>query len=188
MEPSAPTPPTPARPDAIAVTRRQFFNRSMVAMTGLGLSGFGLSVLAFMWPRASVGTFGSTVDAGTLVSIRETIRDTRQPVYLSRGRLYLVERDDRVDALYQRCPHLGCRVPFCTSSQWFECACHSSMYNRVGEWKAGPAPRGMDRFPVEVVDGRVTVDTSQVITGPPHGTNTTGQEAEGPHCVQEPPH
>jgi cytochrome b6-f complex iron-sulfur subunit len=27
------------------------------------------------------------------------------------------------------------------------------------------------------------VDTKQVIQGPPIGTNTTGQEAEGPHCV-----
>jgi cytochrome b6-f complex iron-sulfur subunit len=40
----------------------------------------------------------------------------------------------------------------------------------------------MDRFPVEVDDGKVVVDTSVVIIGPPIGTNTTGQEAEGPHC------
>ncbi len=49
-------------------------------------------------------------------------------------------------ALYQRCVHLGCRVPFCQTSQWFECPCHGSKYNRVGEKKAGPAPRGLDRF------------------------------------------
>jgi cytochrome b6-f complex iron-sulfur subunit len=35
-----------------------------------------------------------------------------------------------------------------------------------------------------IVDGgTVVVDTSLVIPGPPIGTNTTGQEAEGPHCV-----
>ena len=28
-----------------------------------------------------------------------------------------------------------------------------------------------------------TVDTKQIIVGPPIGTNTTGQEAEGPHCI-----
>ena len=49
-------------------------------------------------------------------------------------------------ALYQKCPHLGCRVPWCQTSQWFECPCHGSKYNRVGEKKGGPAPRGMDRF------------------------------------------
>ena len=29
----------------------------------------------------------------------------------------------------------------------------------------------------------VSVDTKQPIQGPPIGTNTTGQEAEGPHCI-----
>ena len=42
----------------------------------------------------------------------------------------------------------------------------------------------MDRFPVAIAgDGDVTVDTGTVVSGPPIGTNTTGQEAEGPHCV-----
>ena len=87
-------------------------------------------------------------------------------------------------ALYQKCPHLGCRVPSCATSQWFECPCHGSQYNQVGEKKAGPAPRGMDRFPVTVAaNGDVTVDTGTIVAGPPIGTNTTGQEAEGPHCI-----
>ena len=89
-----------------------------------------------------------------------------------------------VVALYQKCVHLGCRVPWCSSSQWFECPCHQSKYNRVGEHKDGPAPRGLDRFAVAVdTDGVVTVDTKTVHLGPPVGTSTTGQEAEGPHCV-----
>ena len=57
---------------------------------------------------------------------------------------------DGIVALYQKCPHLGCRVPQCVSSQWFECPCHGSQYNQVGEKKGGPAPRGMDRFAVTV--------------------------------------
>ena len=32
-------------------------------------------------------------------------------------------------------------------------------------------------------DSVVTVDTGTVFTGPAIGTNTTGQEAEGPHCI-----
>ena len=86
-------------------------------------------------------------------------------------------------ALYQKCPHLGCRVPWCKSSQWFECPCHGSKYNRVGEKKGGPAPRGMDRFAFTVDGGVLVVDTKQVFQGPPIGTNSTGQEQEGPHCT-----
>jgi cytochrome b6-f complex iron-sulfur subunit len=87
-------------------------------------------------------------------------------------------------ALYQRCVHLGCRVPFCPTSQWFECPCHGSKYNRVGEKKAGPAPRGLDRFyATQSSDTSIVVDTGTIFLGPPIGTNTTGQNAEGPLCV-----
>ena len=87
-------------------------------------------------------------------------------------------------ALYQKCVHLGCRVPFCQQSQWFECPCHGSKYNRAGEYADGPAPRSMDRFPVIVEDGMVKVDTSEGVHGPPRGTETIGQEQpEGPFCV-----
>ena len=86
-------------------------------------------------------------------------------------------------SLYQRCVHLGCRVPFCNSSKWFECPCHGSKYNNAGEYKLGPAPRGLDRFQMAVVDGSVIVDTSTIKLGPPRGTNTTDQPLEGPYCV-----
>ena len=71
----------------------------------------------------------------------------------------------------------------CDTSQWFECPCHGSQYNQVGEKKGGPAPRGLDRFAMSVDGGVFTVDTGIIIQGPPIGTNTTGQEAEGPHCI-----
>jgi cytochrome b6-f complex iron-sulfur subunit len=88
-----------------------------------------------------------------------------------------------ITALYQKCPHLGCRVPECASSQWFECPCHGSQYNRNGEKKAGPAPRGMDLFAVSLDGSNVIIDTGTIVQGAPIGTNTTGQEAEGPHCI-----
>jgi len=86
-------------------------------------------------------------------------------------------------ALYQKCVHLGCRVPFCGSSKWFECPCHGSKYNQAGEYELGPAPRGMDRFRVSVTDGVLFVDTSVVVLGPPRGTDTINQPPEGPFCV-----
>ena len=47
----------------------------------------------------------------------------------------------------------------------------------------GPAPHGMDRFPLTVTGGIVSVDTSNQVLGPPRGTNTTNQAPEGPFCV-----
>ena len=53
-----------------------------------------------------------------------------------------------VRALYQRCPHLGCKPNFCTINYWFECPCHGSRYDRLGTkvQELGPAPRSLDRF------------------------------------------
>jgi cytochrome b6-f complex iron-sulfur subunit len=171
-------------------------------MMGLGLGGFGAACLGFLWPTLS-GGFGSKIRAGSLSDILGQIADSREPYYVPEGRFYLVPypesavpkaeqvyqggvlagMESGVTALYQKCVHLGCRVPWCKPSQWFECPCHGSRYNRVGEKTGGPAPRGLDRFPVEVSGGVVTVDTGALSIGPPIGTNTTGQGAEGPHCA-----
>src|SRR5258708_10647459 len=95
----------------------------------------------------------------------------------------LTGMEQGVVALYQKCVHLGCRVPFCETSQWFECPCHGSQYNRVGEKKGGPAPRGLDRFAISVTGGNLVIDTGSISLRPAIGTHTTGHEAERPHRI-----
>ena len=191
-------------PDAVGVSRRMFFNRTAVAMMSASLGAFGAAVLAFLWKGAE-GGFGSKINAGRLSDVLSNIRSNGGFLYLAEARAWVTEYPESsiakakavygnqapvlggmeagIVALYQKCPHLGCRVPECKSSQWFECQCHGSQYNRVGEKKAGPAPRGMDRFAVSIANGILTIDTGSVFAGPPIGVNTTGQEAEGPHCI-----
>ncbi|MEY4174289.1 MAG: hypothetical protein RI900_1454 [Actinomycetota bacterium] len=191
--------------DEIGVSRRQFFNRATVTLMSAGLGAFAAAgFVAFLWPTAAP-VFGGKVSVGKLDDILSSIRANGGFFYSSSARSYLTVypsealpkakgikeysplisgMEGGVVALYQKCPHLGCRVPECKSSQWFECPCHGSQYNRVGEKKAGPAPRGMDHWPVSIsATGDVVVDTSTPVTGAPLGTNTTGQEAEGPHCI-----
>jgi cytochrome b6-f complex iron-sulfur subunit len=195
---------TPPDPEVIGVTRRQFFNRATVTLMSAGLGGFGAAVLAFLWRGAS-GGFGSKINAGKIDDVIAAIRTNNGFLYLPEARSWVTEypreslakaqiaygsqapvyagMEAGIVASYQKCPHLGCRVPTCETSQWFECPCHGSQYNRVGERKAGPTPRGMDHFGIAVSNGQVIIDTGTVFSGPPLGTNTTGQEAEGPHCV-----
>jgi cytochrome b6-f complex iron-sulfur subunit len=192
----------PPDAEAIGVTRRQFFNRSIVLVMGLALSGFGAAVIAYLWPQPK-GGFGSKIRVGPVADVVAKIEAGAGFLYLAEGRMWITEYpasalekaqdvypssmmaglEAGVIALYQKCPHLGCRVPSCATSQWFECPCHGSQYNQAGEKKGGPAPRGMDHFAMEVAGGVLTVNTGLIIQGPPIGTNTTGQEAEGPHCV-----
>jgi cytochrome b6-f complex iron-sulfur subunit len=101
------------------------------------------------------------------------------------ARAYLTKVNDEVVALSEICSHLGCRVPFCGSSGRFECPCHGSVFNRAGDHLAGPAPRGMDRFEVEIVDGLVEINTDATIDGPSPGTVTVDEPALGPPCSEE---
>ena len=201
-EPAPLAPFVPPDADEIGVYRRQFLNRSIVGGFLLGLSGFGAAVLAFLWPQTR-GGFGSKIAVGKLTDINKAILNGNGFAYYPEGRMWITAYPSSaldkavktyspaelagmkagVIALYQKCVHLGCRVPACLTSQWFECGCHGSQYNQVGEKKGGPAPRGLDRFAMIVAAGSLTVNTGQIIQGPPIGTNTTGQEAEGPHCV-----
>src|SRR6266852_8894984 len=62
-------------------------------------------------------------------------------------------------ALYQRCVHLGCTVPFRNECVSFKCPCHGSHYNVDGEYLDGPAPRSLDRFSLSFNGEDVVVDT-----------------------------
>ena len=76
-------------------------------------------------------------------------------------------------ALYQRCVHLGCTVPFRDDCVSFKCPCHGSHYNVDGEWLDGPAPRSLDRFFLSFSGGDVIVDTGTINTKVPHPDQTT---------------
>ena len=195
---------TPPDPEAIGVSRRQFFNRATVTLMSAGLGAFAAAAfVAFLWPSGT-GGFGGLVTVGKLGNIKDGIKQGDGFFYAAEARSWITEYPSEalplaatvypevllttmregIVVLSQKCPHLGCRVPDCKTSQWFECQCHGSQYNRVGEKKGGPAPRGMDRFPATIAaNGDVTINTGNSIAGPAIGTNTTGQEAEGPHCT-----
>lgn len=187
----------------IGVTRRQFFNRGILAGIYFATAGFGAAALAFIWPAVK-GGFGGKINAGKLSDIFDAIDAKSAPFYVPEARSYVVRYP--ADALpaarkakypaailrnleagfvveNQKCPHLGCRVPWCASSQWFECPCHASKYNRVGEKRDGPAPRGLSLVVAEVVDGDLVINTGVILPGMAIGTDTTRQRPEGPSCV-----
>ena len=146
------------------LSRRGFFGRMLGLGFGIALLDFGALSLAFLWPSSRAGFGGKVAVPTGLAEIKAQMASTKQPFYFAPGRFYLVPvrrgpgRRTKprglvaggLMALYQRCVHLGCKVPFCITSQWFECPCHGSKYNRAGEYRLGPAPRGLDRFPLTV--------------------------------------
>jgi cytochrome b6-f complex iron-sulfur subunit len=162
-----------------AHTRRQFLRQGWKIGGGLLAVAAGWTVFESLRPLAT-GASG-----GTLVLGKPSNYPPESATYVPDGRLFVANTGTRIFALSQRCPHLGCRVPFCDSSGRFECPCHGSKYDLGGEWIEGPAPRGMDRYQLTVDSstGVLVADTSKVITGPSRGANTYLTPAKGPSCV-----
>ena len=72
---------------------------------------------------------------------------------LTLGRLFVANANGHLFAVSQRCPHLGCRVPFCESSGRFECPCHGSKFDLSGRvFKDVPAPLNLKVPPYRFIN------------------------------------
>ena len=186
-------------PEESGVTRRQFFNRALSATFFAFLGMQGIYYLAFFWPKLS-GGFGSDVDAGEVGAIQTAVfasDGSILPLFVPEAKAYIVPAPsssaseqfdgksvttDNLMALFQRCVHLGCRVPWCGPSQGFECPCHGSKYNSIGQYFAGPAPRNLDRFVVENQNNRLIIRTGQILETP-RAPILTVKYPQGPSCI-----
>lgn len=172
------------------LSRRQLIRRSIGAAVALWLLEVGAGTLGFLWPNLARG-FGGTLNLGTIDVVGESMElpgTTLQegtPAYVFAARAFIQLADPTLGFLdgestdgrgtttnvwtfWQKCPHLGCKPNFCASNFWFECPCHGSRYDRLGVKvkELGPAPRGLDRFPHQVSNGELIVDTGKIVLGP----------------------
>ncbi len=173
------TPVAKPLPKRELVTRRIFILGGFWSAMALSVVGFLGAPLDFMWPRGG-GGFGGPI---TVAPDRVPAAGA-DPKNFIEGRFWLVnmeagETPTGVDtpggllALYQKCPHLGCKVPYRSDFRfqdlkgWFRCPCHGSTYtNRGGVIVFGPAPRSLDVFPLEVNDDlSLTVQTGRQFEG-----------------------
>ncbi len=128
----------------------------MLALGIEGVAGF----LAFLWPLKT-GAFGSA----QVVPRMQVPSVEGDPYRHTLGKFFLVHPSDGLLALYWKCPHLGCTVPWDDDERRFRCPCHGSIYDYVGRRLAGPAPRPLDLMRVTVLDsGDVRVDTGDIRT------------------------
>ena len=197
--PAAPAPPAAARSIAVdtpvakplpkrnVVTRRIFLLGGFWSAFSLLMVGLLGAPLDFMWIRKVKG-FGGPIP----VSADRIPAAGSDPQRIFEGRFWLVnleagttpngeETPGGVLALWTKCPHLGCTVPwnpgfnFLGRKGWFRCPCHNSTYTKEGGVLVfGPAPRPMDVFPITVEDdGSLIVQTGRQyeFTGSPDNPN-----------------
>ncbi len=144
-------------------TRRLLILGGFWSTIGLALVGLLGPSLDFAWPRKVAG-------GARDVFVSEDVIPApgKDPVAIPEGRFFLLnleagttpngeQTEGGLLALWRKCPHLGCTVPwrpdfnFLGRTGWFRCPCHGSTYTKEGGiLVAGPAPRPMDTFPLEV--------------------------------------
>jgi len=147
------------RPSKTAFNRRRFLGLVWAASL-VGLVGqAGWALLQFFQPRVKAGAFGGLVHAGQVAEFQPGMVK-----HILAGSFFISHVEGAgLLALWHRCTHLGCTVPWREEEGQFHCPCHSTLFNRAGEVTGGPAPRPLDLFPIEIVNGEVIVDTGRAI-------------------------
>lgn len=154
----------------LELSRRRMLRSTFLGTMGAFLIGGTATFTMFFWPK-KVGTFGSTITAGKITDFPAG-SVTRFPD----GRFFLnhLKEEDGGGfiALYWKCVHLGCTVPWKpdedgtykgkTYSGIFHCPCHGSEYLYTGQNFAGPAPRPLDMMEVTFAGGSVKVNTGKI--------------------------
>jgi cytochrome b6-f complex iron-sulfur subunit len=141
----------------LSLTRGQFLSFAWVGTIAL-VVGEAIFALAKYIQPVSTGGFGGVVFAGNVGDF-----EVDSVTYILSGRFYLVRNADGLLALWQKCTHLGCAVPWAANEDQFHCPCHGSLYSENGVVQGGPAPRPLDRFPIEIRGDEIWVDTSKPI-------------------------
>ena len=146
-----------------AVTRRGFVRNATLGAVLIVSAEIGLGFVRLLWPNKTTA-FGQALS----VAATDIPEVNGKPFRYSPGKFYLVHNADGLLALYQKCPHLGCTVPYngpADSPLAFACPCHGSLYDYNGTRTGGPAPRSMDYMALEVnPDDSITVNTGDIRT------------------------
>ncbi len=140
-----------------SLSRSQFLGITWAGSVALIVAQMGVAFLKFIEPVSTSG-FGGEIYAGKIEEF--TINSINR---ILAGRFYISRTEFGIIALWQKCTHLGCSVPWSEEEGLFHCPCHGSLFNEVGDVIGGPAPRAMDFFPAEIRSEEVWVDTSQPI-------------------------
>lgn len=146
---------------------------AIAAATAIPAAAF---VAAPIGSKGNAGRWVRTIRLDQLVEgapKRVAIVDDRRDAWtiergVELGSVWLMKNGDQITAFSAVCPHLGCSVNVAAEAgAGFACPCHTSAFEKNGERKSGPAPRGLDALATRVEDGFVAVDFKRFRIGIP---------------------
>jgi cytochrome b6-f complex iron-sulfur subunit len=141
-------------------SRRTFLRNALLGGVGVVAAGGAVAVAEFGWNNRT-GVFGKQV----VIPLQQVPPLGAAPFKHNDGKFWLINNEDGLLALYWKCPHLGCTVPWEAGANEFHCPCHRSVYDRHGVLISGPAPRPMDLMAIARDEsGNLIIDTGDIRT------------------------
>lgn len=148
----------PSEPGGRRFSRRTFLRNALLGGVGVLAAGGAVAATNFGWPNTT-GAFGKPI----VIPLEQVPAQGAAPLKHNGGKFWLINNDDGLLALYWKCPHLGCTVPWEDAANEFHCPCHNSVYDRNGVRLSGPAPRPMDLMAIQQdAAGNLIVDSGNI--------------------------
>jgi len=144
--------------DEKTISRRRFIGFAWIAAAVIVLAELVGGTLAFLWPRRKGGKSEKIFVAGNTAGFK-----VGEVVPFRRERAFVVRVDGGFLALSAVCTHLHCIVNWNGALKTFECPCHGGKFNEAGAVTGGPPPRPLDLYKLQIVAGKVIVDTTSPI-------------------------
>jgi cytochrome b6-f complex iron-sulfur subunit len=143
------------------IKRRQLLRLGFLGGTLLALTEISVFLVPFLRVNKIIG-LGAAVPAGQKADILAKFGATNDaPIVNTEGKFFLMHAPGGIIAVYRKCTHLGCTVPFNASEDQLHCPCHGSLYDKhTAIVKGGPAPRPLDLFHIKEQNGVLIVDTN----------------------------
>jgi len=143
------------------IKRRQLLRLGFLGGTLLALTEITALLYPFMKPNKIVG-LGAKVPVGSKDSLLAQFSASQDtPILNTQGKFFLLHPEGGIIAAYRKCTHLGCSVPYVPAENRFHCPCHGSLYDKkTAVVEGGPAPKPLQLFHLNDVNGTLVVDTN----------------------------
>jgi len=141
--------------DKKTISRRRFIGFAWIAAAAVVVGELIGGTLAFLWPRRRGGKSVTFFIAG-----KQTDFKVGEVVVFRKEKLFVARTEGGFLAISATCTHLHCIVNWNAVQRRFECPCHGAQFDQVGAVLAGPPPRPLDLYKLQMVAGNVVIDKS----------------------------
>lgn len=137
------------------ISRRKFIAYAWIGSAVIVIGELIGGTFAFLWPRRKESKEEKVFVAGKTNEFK-----VGEVVSFRKEKTFIVRTESGFLALSAVCPHLHCVVNWNQVLKRYECPCHGAKFNQRGEVLEGPPPRPLDLYKLQVVEGKLVVDTS----------------------------